>query len=80
MTKGNYMKYPVDTLVMINNREWRVAEYRMGRGREWVYTLANERTDGSYDTMRLNELAIGKILVEEPQVDLSFTAHAESFA
>ena len=74
------MKYPVDTLVLINNREWRVAEYRMGRGREWVYTLANERTDGSYDTMRLNELAIGKILVEEPQGDLSFTAPSESFA
>ena len=74
------MKYPVDTLVLINNREWRVAEYRMGRGREWVYTLANECTDGSYDTMRLNELAIGKILVEEPQGDLSFTAPAESFA
>ena len=74
------MKYPVDTIVLINNREWRVAEYRMGRGREWVYTLANERTDGGYDTMRLNELAIGKILVEEPQGDLSFTAPAESFA
>ena len=74
------MKYPVDTLVLINNREWRVAEYRMGRGREWVYTLAHVRTDGSYDTMRLNELAIGKILVEEPQGDLSFTAPAESFA
>ena len=74
------MKYPVDTLVLINNREWRVAEYRMGRGREWVYTLANERTDGSYVTMRLNELAIGKILVEEPQGDLSLTAPVESFA
>ena len=74
------MKYPVDTIVMINNREWRVGEFRMGRGREWVYTLANERTDGSYDTMRLNELAIGKILVEEPQGDLSFIAPAESFA
>ena len=74
------MKYPVDTIVMINNREWRVAEYRMGRGREWVYTLANELTDGSFDTMRLNELAIGKILVGDPQGDLSFTAPAESFA
>jgi len=74
------MKYPVDTIVMINNREWKVAEYRMGRGREWVYTLANELTDGSFDTMRLNELAIGKILVEDPQGDLSFTAPAESFA
>ena len=48
------MKYPVDTIVMINNREWRIGEFRMGRGREWVYTLANERTDGSYETMRLN--------------------------
>ena len=74
------MKYPVDTIIIINSREWRVAEYRMGRGREWVYTLANERTDGSYDTMRLNELAIGKILAEEPQGDLSFTIPEESFA
>ena len=74
------MKYPVDTIVMINNREWRVAEYRMGRGREWVYTLANERTDESYDTMRLNEVAIGKIITEEPQGELTFTEPAESFA
>ena len=64
------MKYPIDTIVMINNREWRVAEYRMGRGREWVYTLANEHTDGSFDTMRLNEVAIGKIMVEEPQGEM----------
>ena len=74
------MKYPIDTIVMINNREWRVAEYRMGRGREWVYTLANEYTDGSYDTMRLNEMAIGKIFVQEPQGDVSFAEPAESFA
>ena len=74
------MKYPVDTIVMINNCEWRVAEYRMGRGREWVYTLANERTDGSYDTMRLNEVAIGKIIAEKPQGELTFTEPAESFA
>ena len=67
------MKYPVDTIVMINNREWRVAEYRMGRGREWVYTLAIEHTDGSYDTMRLNEVAIGKIMVTEPQGELPYT-------
>ena len=66
------MKYPIDTIIMINNREWRIAEYRMGRGREWVYTLANERTDGSYDTMRLNEVAIEKIMVVEPQGEMSF--------
>ena len=73
------MKYPVDTIVMINNREWRVAEYRMGRGREWIYTLANERTDGSFETMRLNEIAIGKIIVEEPQGNLPFAIEEEVF-
>ena len=62
------MKYPIDTIVMINNREWRVAEYRMGRGREWVYTLANECTDGSHDSMRLNETAIRKIKGLDHQV------------
>ena len=67
------MKYPIDTIIMINNREWRIAEYRMGRGREWVYTLANEHTDGSYDTMRLNEVAIGKIMVVEPQGEMPFS-------
>ena len=56
------MKYPIDTIVTINNCDWRVAEYRLGRGREWVYTLANEHVDGSFDTMRLNETAIGKII------------------
>ena len=74
------MKYPIDTIVMINNREWRVAEYRMGRGREWVYTLANEHTDGSFDTMRLNEVAIGKIMVEEPQCEVPFDIEEEVFA
>ena len=74
------MKYPVDTIVMINNREWRVAEFRMGRGREWVYTLANEHTDGSFDTMRLNEVAIGKIMVEEPQGEVPIETEEEVFA
>ena len=74
------MKYTIDTIIMINNREWRIAEYRMGRGREWIYTLANERTDGSYDTMRLNEIAIGKILEAEPQGELSFDITEEAFA
>ena len=59
------MKYPIDTIVTINNCDWRVAEYRLGRGREWVYTLANEHVDGSFDTMRLNETAIRKIMSTE---------------
>ena len=60
------MKYPIDSIVTINNCDWRVAEYRLGRGREWVYTLANEHVDGSFDTMRLNETAIEKIMYTKP--------------
>jgi len=52
----------------------------MGRGREWVYTLASERTDGSYDTMRLNEIAIGKILNQESQGEVPFDMEEEVFA
>ena len=52
------MKYKIDDMISINNKEWRIAEYRMGRGREWVYTLAHEDTDGSFTTMSLNERAM----------------------
>tara|TARA_Y100000310_G_C19970061_1_gene485049 strand:- start:2 stop:208 length:207 start_codon:yes stop_codon:yes gene_type:complete len=55
------MKYKIDEMISINNIEWRIAEYRMGRGREWVYTLSHEATDGSYTTMRVNERAIDGI-------------------
>ena len=52
------MKYKIDEMISINNKDWRVAEYRMGRGREWIYTLSHESTDGSYTTMSLNERAM----------------------
>ena len=52
------MKYKIDEMISINNKEWRIAEYRMGRGREWVYTLSHEDTDGSFTTMSLNERAM----------------------
>ena len=51
----NRMKYKIDDTVMINNTEWRISEYRMGRGRQYTYTLSHEETDGSYITMSLNE-------------------------
>ena len=56
------MKYKIGDAVSINNTEWCIAEYRMGRGREWKYTLSHEDTDGSYTTMSLNERAIDGIL------------------
>ena len=52
------MKYNINDTILINNVEWVIAEYRMGRGREWRYTLAYEDTDGSYMTMSLNERAM----------------------
>ena len=52
------MKYKIDEMISINNKEWRVSEYRMGRGREWTYTLSHEDTDGSFVTMSLNERAM----------------------
>ena len=55
------MKYKIDDMVSINNKEWRIAEFRMGRGREWKYTLSHEDTDGTYTTMSLNERAIDGI-------------------
>jgi len=52
------MKYKINDTVLINNKEWRISEYRMGRGRQWTYTLSYEDTDGSYTTMSLNERAM----------------------
>ena len=52
------MKYNIGDAVSINNTDWVIAEHRMGRGREWKYTLSHEDTDGSYTTMSLNERAM----------------------
>ena len=52
------MKYKINDTVVINNVEWLISEHRMHGGREWVYTLSHEETDGSYVTMSLNERAM----------------------
>ena len=52
------MKYNIGDIIVINNSEWRISEYRMSRGREWRYTLSYEDTDGTYTTMSLNERAM----------------------
>ena len=56
------MKYKINSTLLINNTEWLVSEYRMGRGRQWMYTLSHEETDGSYTTMSLNERAMDGII------------------
>ena len=55
------MKYKINDTIMINNNEWLIAEYRMARGREWMYTLSHENTDGSYATMSLNERSMDSL-------------------
>ncbi len=57
------MKYKINDTVVINNTEWLISEYRMRVGREWVYTLSHEDTDGSYVTMSLNERAMDGVTV-----------------
>ena len=52
----------IDTIVSINNEEWRVAEKRMKYGREWVYTLSRENVDGTYERLQLNETALENII------------------
>ena len=41
------MKYNIGDTVSINDTEWEIKEYRMGRGKEWIYTL--NRSDGTVD-------------------------------
>ena len=52
------MKYKINDTISINDIEWEIKEYRMGRGKEWKYTLSHEEIDGSYVTMSLNERAM----------------------
>ena len=52
------MKYNIGDRIIINEVEWVISEHRMGRGREWKYTLSYEETDGSFTTMSLNERAL----------------------
>ena len=40
---------------MLHNKEWKITEYRMGRGREYRYTLAYIHSDGTCDIIRLSE-------------------------
>ena len=59
----NRMKYKIDDMVVINNTEWTIAEYRMHGGREYRYTLSHEDTDGNYTTMSLNERAMDGLIL-----------------
>ena len=52
----------IDTIVSINNEEWRVAQKVHRFGREWQYTLSRENVDGTYKSIQLNETALESII------------------
>ena len=52
----------IDTIVSINNEEWRVAQKTFKFGREWQYTLSHETVDGTYKSIQLNENALENII------------------
>ena len=52
----------IDTIVSINNEEWRVAQKIFRFGREWQYTLSHENIDGTYKSMQLNKDALENII------------------
>ena len=56
------MKYNIDTEIKINDTVWRIAEYRMRFGKQWIYVLLHEKVDGSYDTLYLEEKSLDKII------------------
>ena len=56
------MRDYIDTIVSINNEEWRVAQKTFKFGREWQYTLSHENIDGTYKSIQLNETALENII------------------
>ena len=50
----------IGRVVNINSKPWRVAEKVLTR--EWKYTLSHENTDGTYESMSLNENALEQII------------------
>ncbi len=66
--KRKKQKYPLDQQVVINDIEWRIAEYRFKYGREWVYVLQYENVDGTYKTIELNEKSLTEIIESAGQL------------
>ncbi len=52
----------IDTIVTINNIEYRVAHAQFRYGREWQYTLSHENVDGTYKSIQLNQNTLEEII------------------
>ena len=62
------MKYKIDTEIIINDKVWRIAEYRMRFGMQWVYVLLKEKIDGQIETLYLDEKSLDLIIITEAGV------------
>ena len=60
--KYKKQKYSLDKEIKINNKQWRIAEYKFRFGREWTYTLQHENVDGMYKTLEFNERTLTVII------------------
>ena len=61
------MKYKIDTEVVINDYLWRIAEYRMRFGMQWIYVLSRETIDGKFESLYLDEKSLDLIIISEMQ-------------
>ena len=55
-------KYPLEMELTINERKWRIAEYKFKFGKEWTYTLQHENVDGMSETLEFNEKTLTAII------------------
>ena len=67
-------KFPLDMELTINERKWRIAEYKKKFGMVWGYTLSHETVSGEFKSMFLEEDALETIITgsgvlgEEPNL------------
>ena len=70
----NNQKFPLDMILTINNKEYRIAQYRLVHKPEYVYTLSHKNVDGTYESLSLDEDTLGELiktpgtLGEEPKL------------
>ena len=55
-------QYNVGDIITINNKEWTVGDIRMRYGREWVYGLSHENTDGTNDSLTIETGSLETIM------------------
>ena len=55
-------EYKVGDTVMINNKDWVVRDIRLRYGKEWVYGLTHENTNGTDDSLTIETGSLETIL------------------